>query len=246
LDSIPGVTYLTRAKSYAQSVRQWEAIPSENYDFYFRQRRGFPPKRFLITETWTSIRGKEEPIRTIVLRDPTAESPKKRFTCFFTNDHETPMAELADEYPTHWRQENGYRVMAHDLALDALPKGYHRREDGTIELDSTQVKLIAWLKGRAFNLAGDLGRALGGRWANATAGTLMRKFILRRATLYSVGDQLHVVLDPFPECRTLQPLLEEINREQLTIPQLDGLVLHVSIGEHDAHKRVKLLFRQKG
>lgn len=246
LDAMPEVTYLTRAKSYANSVRQWEVIPPENYDFYIRERKGRPPKRFLITETWTSIRGCEEPIRTIVLRNPAAEIPKERFTCFFTNDHETPMKELADEYPIHWRQENSYRVLVHDLALDTLPKSYSQREDGSIELDSTQVKLIAWLKGRAFNLMRDFGQALGDRWATATVGTLVRKFILRPATLYLTDEQLQVVLDPFPGHRALQGLLEKINQQQIAIPQLGGLILHMSITEHDAHDRVKLLFPLKG
>lgn len=246
LNAIPGITYLTRAKSYANSVRQWEVIPPENYDFYVRERKGRPPKRFLITETWTSIRGCKEPIRTIVLRNPAAEIPKERFTCFFTNDHETPMKELADEYPIHWRQESGYRVLVHDLALDALPKGYRQQEDGSIQLDSTQVKLIAWLKGRAFNLMRDFGQALGGLWATATVGTLVRKFIVRPATLYRSDERLQVVLDPFPGHMALQGLLEEINQQQIAIPQLGGLILHVSIAEQDAHDRVKLLFPPQG
>lgn len=246
LDALPGVTYLTRASSYANSVRQWEVIPPENYDFYVRQRKGRPAKRFLITETWTSIRGCEEPIRTIVLRNPTAEIPKKRFTCFFTNDHQTPMEELADEYPIHWRQENSYRVLVHDLALHALPKDYQRRKDGSVEMDSTQVKLIAWLKGRAFNLMRDFGQALGGGWAMATVGTLVRKFIVRPATLYLADGRLQVVLDPFPGQMALQPLLKKINQQQIVIPQLEGLILHLSISKQDAHHRVKLLFPPKG
>jgi hypothetical protein len=246
LDAMSGVTYLTRASNYANSVRQWEVIPPENYDFYLRQRKGRPLRRFLITETWTSIRGCEEPIRTIVLRDPAAENPKKRFTCFFTNDHQTSMKELADEYPIHWRQENSYRVLVHDLALHALPKDYHLREDGSVELDSTQVKLIAWLKGRAFNLMRDFGQALGGGPATATAGTLVRKFIVQPATLYLADDRLQVVLDPFPGQMALQPLLEKINKQRTAIPQLGGLVLDISIGKQDAHHRVKLLFPLKG
>ena len=246
LDAMPGVTYLTRASNYANSVRQWEVIPPENYDFYLRQRKGRPLKRSLITETWTSIRGREQPIRTIVLRDPTAEIPKKRFTSFFTNDRQKPMKELVDEYPTHWRQENSYRVLVHDLALHALPKDYHLREDGSVELDSTQVKLIAWLKGRAFNLMRDFGQALDGRWATATVGTLVRKFIVRPATIYLADDRLQVVLDPFPGQMALQPLLEKINEQRTAIPQLGGLALDLSIGKQDAHHRVKLLFPLKG
>ena len=246
LDAMPGVTYLTRASNYANSVRQWEVIPPENYDFYLRQRKGRPLKRSLITETWTSIRGREQPIRTIVLRDPTAEIPRKRFTSFFTNDHQKSMKELADEYPTHWGQENSYRVLVHDLALHALPKDYQLREDGSVKLDSTQVKLIAWLKGRAFNLMRDFGQALGGRWASATVGTLVRKFIVRPATIYLTHDRLQVMLDPFPGQMALQPLLEKSNEQRTAIPQLGGLVLHISIGEQDAHHRVKLPFPLKG
>jgi hypothetical protein len=54
------------------------------------------------------------------------------------------------------------------------------------------------------------------------------------------------VLDPFPGHRALQGLLEKINQQQIAIPHLGGLILHISITEHDAHDRVKLLFPLKG
>lgn len=61
------------------------------------------------------------------------------------------------------------------------------------------------------------GQALGGEYARMWAGTLLRKFIHRLASLSLVGDELHVVFDPFPEQEDLRPLLEQL-KMNLFIP----------------------------
>jgi len=55
---------------------------------------------------------------------------------------------------------------------------------------------------------------LKGEYATMWAGTLLRKFIRRPATLYLVGNELHVVFDPFPDQEALRPLLDRLNAKR--------------------------------
>jgi hypothetical protein len=84
-----------------------------------------------------------------------------------------------------------------------------------------------------FNLMTLFGQALGGECAKMWAGTLLRKFIRRPATLYLVGKELHVVFDPFPDQEELRPLLEELNARQVALPWLNGLVVQFSIAQDE-------------
>jgi len=72
-------------------------------------------------------------------------------------------------------------------------RGELRRE---VEFDNTAFFLSAWLHCLVFNLMTLFAQALGGDYTQLWAGTLLRKFIRRPATLYLIGKELHVVLIP--------------------------------------------------
>ena len=65
------------------------------------------------------------------------------------------------------------------------------------------------------------------------AGTVWRKFIRRPVTLYLVGEELHVVLDPFPGQDELQPLLDKLNGKRMALPWLNNLVVQFSIAQDE-------------
>jgi hypothetical protein len=155
-------------------------------------------------------------VRAIVVHDPQGQTPRERWPfVLLTDDWDVPARELANEWGDHWGHEFAHRIGKHDLCLDILPPGYTltttRNEDGRlqrqVEYDTTSFFLSAWLRCLVFNLITLFGRSLGGECVKMWAGTLLRKFIRRPATLYLVGKELHVVFDPFPDQEELRPLL---------------------------------------
>ena len=76
-------------------------------------------------------------------------------------------------------------------------------------------------------------QVMGGEYTKMWAGTLLRKFIRRPATLYLVGKELHVVFDPFPGQDELQPLLDELNAKRTALPWLNNLVVQFSIAQDE-------------
>jgi len=94
-----------------------------------------------------------------------------------------------------------------------------------VEYDQTAFFLTAWLRCLVFNLLSRFAQAVGGDYTKLWAGTLLRKFIRRPATLYLIGQELHVVFDPFPGQAALQPLLDELNAQRTTLPWLNNLVV---------------------
>ena len=74
-------------------------------------------------------------------------------------------------------------------------------------------------------------QAMGGDYTQLWAGTLLRKFIRRPATLYLIGKELHVVFDPFPGQDELQPLLDKLNDKHVALPWLNHLVVQLSIAQ---------------
>ncbi|MBU0492785.1 MAG: hypothetical protein KKA73_16170 [Chloroflexi bacterium] len=116
----------------------------------------------------------------------------------------------------------------HDLCLDIVPPGYGltttRDDQGqlqrAVEYDQTAFFLAAWLRCLVFNLLSRFAQALGGEYTRMWAGTLLRKFIRRPATLYLVGNELQVIFDPFPGHAELQPLLDRLNAQRTALPWL--------------------------
>jgi len=116
-----------------------------------------------------------------------------------TNDREIEARALLNEFGDHWGQEVAHRIGRHDLHLDILPLGYilkTRRDDQgqlqrEVEYDQTAFFLSAWLRCLVFNLMSRFAQAMGGEYTKMWAGTLLRKFIRRPATLCLIGKELH-------------------------------------------------------
>jgi hypothetical protein len=158
-----------------------------------------------------------------------------------TDDRQIDARDLLNEFGDHWGQEFGHRIGKHDLYLDILPQGYvlrTQRDDEEqlhreVEYDQTALFLSAWLRCLVFNLMSRFAQAVGGEYAKMWAGTLLRKFIRRPATLYLVGKELHVVFDPFPGQDELQPLLDRLNAKRTPLPWLNNLVVQFSIAQDE-------------
>ena len=122
LCKIEGLSFLVRGVRQPKLVKQWKKVPKEEYKEY--PDPGDPKKKILIADTRTKIRGCKELIRTILLLNEKAKKEKDRFYPIYTTDERTSVFDLLVEYRSRQNHELCYRVLTHDLNLDALPKSY--------------------------------------------------------------------------------------------------------------------------
>jgi hypothetical protein len=250
------VHFYTPAVRYAGNVAQWEALKESDFDealLTFDKHAGLPTEQrpaYRLADTEMTINVREGnkvvdtvTLRALVLHDPEGEKPAERWPfVLLTDDDETDARTLLNEFGDHWGQETAHRIGKHDLYLDILPLGYvltTRRDDQgqlqrEVAYDQTAFFLSAWLRCLVFNLMSRFAQAMGGEYTKMWAGTLLRKFIRRPATLYLVGKELHVVFDPFPGQDELQPLLDELNAKRTALPWLNNLVVQFSIAQDES------------
>ena len=255
LADCPNVHFYTPAVRYPENVAQWERLQESDFSpqpFVFDKHAHLPADerltyRLADTEMTINVWEKQKVVgqvtlRAVVLHDPQAQTVEERWpVVLLTADRQIDARALLNEYGDHWGQEFGHRIGKHDLYLDILPPGYvlqtwrdeqeqlHRE----VEYDQTAFFLSAWLRCLVFNLMTCFAEALGGQYAKMWAGTLLRKFIRRPATLYLVDKELHVVFDPFPGQEELQPLLDRLNAKRTALPWLNNLVVQFSIAQDE-------------
>jgi hypothetical protein len=249
------VHFYTPAVRYAGNVAQWEELKESDFDedlFTFDKHTDLPAEQrpvYRLADTEMTINVREGnkvlgtvTLRALVLHDPEGEKPAERWPLvLLTDDDETDARTLLNEFGDHWGQETAHRIGKHDLYLDILPPGYvltTRRDDQgqlqrEVEYDQTTFFLSAWLRCLVFNLMSRFAQAMGGEYTKMWAGTLLRKFIRRSATLYLLGKELHVVFDPFPGQDELQPLLDELNAKRTALPWLNNLVVQFNIAQDE-------------
>jgi hypothetical protein len=249
------VRFYTPAVRYPANVEQWEKLQDTDFDakpFSFDKDADLPADqrpvyRLADTEMEINVREGQKVVdivtlRAIVLHDQHGEKPAERWpVVFLTDDRDIDARALLNEYGDHWGQEFAHRIGKHDLCLDILPPGYvlttRRDEQGQlvreVEDDDTAFFLSAWLRCLVFNLMTCFAQAMGGKHSRMWAGTLLRKFIRRPATLYLVGKELHVVFDPFPGQDELQPLLDKLNANRTALPWLNNLVVQFRISQDE-------------
>jgi hypothetical protein len=255
LSALPDVHFYTPAVRYPTNVEQWEQLEDSDFEpdpFVFDKHADLPADQlpvYRLADTTMTVNIREKhrlvgtvQLRAIVVHDPKGQTPAERWPLVvLTDDYQGDARELANEFGDHWGQEFGHRVGKHDLCLDIVPPGYRltsrRDENGQlqreVEYDPTAFFLSSWLRCLVFNLMSLFAKRLGGDYVKMWAGTLLRKFIRRPATLYLVGNELHVVFDPFQDQDDLRPLLKELNAKRVGLPWLNGLVVQFSIKEDE-------------
>jgi len=241
--------FLTLAIAYPNSVRQWEAIPEDEFEEYIppspkEKKTAVEDSRYHLADTKTKIKDCLEPIRSIVLRNDKETSPKKRWYVLFTDDETSTACELLEEYPKRQSHENFYRGLKCDLFGDALPKAYHlireenkdgqmRKTTSTVSSQETkkEISFVGWTKALASNLLKDFSKALGGNYENMYPSTLRRKFLQRPGTIMITNDEVLVTLDPFVNQDGVLSWLEQINKQDMKIPWLANRTLKMNIAE---------------
>ena len=249
----PSVFFCTCAKRTEENVAAWELLPDSAFEtvpFTFDKHADRPADQrpaYRLADTEMTINVWEDrhrvetvTLRAIVLHDPQGKKPAERWpVTLLTNDRTRDARTLLNEQGDHWGQEFAHRIGRHDLQSDILPTGYvlttTRDEQGElqreVEFDNTAFFLSAWLHCLVFNLMTRLAQAMGNDYTHLWAGTLLRKFIRRPATLYLIGKELHVVFDPFPGQEELQSVLDKLNAKRVGLPWLNNLIVQLRIAQ---------------
>jgi succinoglycan biosynthesis transport protein ExoP len=251
----PRVRFYMPAVRYPSSVARWEQLQDSDFDiapFTFANYEGLPVEQrpaYRLADTKMTLNAWEKDrlagtatLRAVVLHDPQGEKPAERWpVVLLTDDDEIDARALLNEYDDHWGYEAAHRKRKHDLYLDILPPGYalETRQDGQgqleqkSEFEQAAFLLSAWLHCLALNLMSRFGQALGGDYTQMGAGTLLREFVHRPATLDLVGQELHVTFAPWPGQEEIQPLLDRLNARQTALPWLNNVVVRFSIAQDE-------------
>jgi transposase len=215
LSKIKNLTFLVRGKRQRNLVKQWEKVPKSEYKVYTDP--GDPKKKILVAGVRTKIRGCKELVRTILLLNE-LEKGKERFYPIYANDEVTSAYDLLVEYRNRQNHELCYRVMTHDLSLDALPKSYPLDPKAEkVQFRDKHLIMVGWIKALAFNIINDFKESLDMKYHRMTTGTIVRKFIDRPATIKTTADEIVVKFDYFREQDALKDYCEKINQLNLEI-----------------------------
>nr|QNO52360.1 hypothetical protein CJELADDK_00039 [Methanosarcinales archaeon ANME-1 ERB6] len=237
LSKIKNLTFLVRGKRQRNLVKQWEKVPKSEYRVYTDP--GDPKKKILIADVRTKIRGCKELVRTILLLNE-KEKGKDRFYPIYTNDKVTSAYDLLVEYRSRQNHELCYRVMKHDLSLDALPKSYPLNPKvEKVQFRDKHVMLVGWIKALAFNILGEFKESLDKKYHKMTAGTIVRKFLDRPATIKTTADAIVVKFDYFRECNALKEYCDKINQSNLEISWFKDKVLRFEFESEGEFKKRK-------
>nr|QNO51914.1 hypothetical protein GBEKKKHF_00003 [Methanosarcinales archaeon ANME-1 ERB6] len=237
LSKIKNLTFLVRGKRQRNLVKQWEKVPKSEYRVYTDP--GDPKKKILIADVRTKIRGCKWLVRTILLLNE-KEKGKDRFYPIYTNDKVTSAYDLLVEYRSRQNHELCYRVMKHDLSLDALPKSYPLNPKvEKVQFRDKHVMLVGWIKALAFNTLGEFKESLDKKYHKMTAGTIVRKFLDRPATIKTTADEIVVKFDYFRECNALKEYCDKINQSNLEISWFKDKVLRFEFESEGEFKKRK-------
>jgi hypothetical protein len=224
--------FIIRAPRRPAYVRAWKQLPRDSFTTVDEPGRyvGAKPKRIDVTETTTAVAGLAEPVRTIVVREHARRGKDRWHALFVLHDLTTAPLDLVHEFRTRQHHEQGYRIGAHDLALDTAPSGYPK--DGRPDRPGFRqgpLHLCAWLAAMAWHAVHQFTASLPPRLQRAQPRALRRWVLIRTAELFVTPSHLLVVLAPAPRCLWLRPLFRKFNQARATLPWF-------------AHRRVVLGF----
>ena len=254
------VQYLALARRTRNNVAYWDSLvctgQSELHPYVHHHDLALPPEQrrdhfFLTTcQTPVTIWEKGQAVETLWL--PTIliidesklfdEDPKAKHAAAFFGTLDLPPGLQAQVYPSRQEHELAYRDVIHALGFDALPKGYYKQHpdrhlDDTAQetvVNTKDIFLVSWLRLLAYNRVTQLLANLPEKYRRLTVVTAARKFLRRPGLLLLQDDRLVVRLDPFPDQKALKDYLAWVNRRQLAIPWLSGLVLRIEIADKPA------------
>ncbi len=219
-----------RGRSYPNLKKEWvsyiaghplkEVIHPDDEALPVKKQR-----RFHVGETTTKISGCGTPLRTILTAHSSNAGGEKGDDLYviYTNDDDAPQ-QVAIRYRERQNHELCFRVMGHDLNLDALPKSYSTnakpKEGKKANFLSKGIMFFGWLKACAFNLIQDFKNELPEKYHTMTVGTIMLKFLRKNAVVFVNDEEIKVVFEPFKEQEALRKYIEQCNAQNIRLPWL--------------------------
>jgi hypothetical protein len=222
----PRVDVTVRAVRYPHRMREWKALPAEQFQVYYEAGRytGAADKEIRLAETTTVLKGEtpEQAVRTIVCREIVPGPKKDRWHPLYTTT-ELPIEpiEVLEQFRTRQHHEQAYRVGVHDEFLDAVPPGYDKdSKPNRPGFQRGGMQLMGWLVALVYNALAELAEELAGDFAGSQVRTLRRLFINRPGTLYQTPEALIVSFDPFAGQEALLPVIDQFNAQEHRLPWL--------------------------
>lgn len=238
--SVP-LTFYVRGKAYPNHKKEWvNHIAQHPLEKVIHPEDETKPvekqRQFYVGETTTKINGCATPLRTVLTAHcPDAGGEKADdLYVIYTNDDGPPKQTVA-LFRTRQNHELCYRVMVHDLNLDALPKSYstasNTKDGKKANFLSKRIKLMGWIKAYAFNIMQDFKKELPKKYHKMTAGTIMMKFLRKNAIIHLSQEQIVVHFDYFKEQEALKKYIQQCNQQEIKIPWLNDRKLLFKLTE---------------
>lgn len=197
------IVRVPRRPSYVQA---WQKLPPAAWQPYQEAGpyKGAPPTCIQVAETTTLLSDKRGdsvvrvPVRTIVAREKGRRGKERFHALWVLGDTKLGSYPLIEHYRQRQGHEQRYRILLHDLFVDAAPSGYFKQSPDPKRpgFRPGALHLYGWMAAHASDVLEGFSRRLLPRFHHAHPRTLRRWFFQVPAQLYQGPDSLVVLLAP--------------------------------------------------
>jgi hypothetical protein len=233
----PRLDVTIRACRYPHRMRQWKALPAEQFISYHEPGPyvGAAAKEIRLAETMTVLRGEtaEQAVRTVICREVVPGPKKDRWHPLYTTSEMEDMeaVDVLVDFRQRQHHEQAYRVGKYDEMLDSVPCGYDKESPDPMRprWQRGGLQMIGWLVALVYNALSNVAVELAGNFNACHIRRLRRRFFNRPGTLYQTPEALIVCLDPFKGQEALIPVIDDFNDEARRLPWLENRRVVVSL-----------------
>ena len=226
----PQLDVTLRACRYPHRMKQWKALPAEQFTSHLEAGPyvGAARKEIRLAETTTVLKGEsaKQAVRTVICREVAPGPKKDRWHPLYTTCSKEALETLAvlTNFRTRQRHEQSYRVGKYDAMLDSVPCGYDKEspDPQRPRWQRGGMQMIGWLVALVYNAVGNLAGELSGDYGGSHLGTIRRMVFNRPGTLYQTPEALIVSMDPFKGQEALIPVIDEFNEQARRLPWLSN------------------------
>jgi hypothetical protein len=226
-----------RACRYPHRMRQWKALPAEQFISYYEPGPyvGAAEKEIRLAETLTVLKGETaaQAVRTVICREVVPGPKKDRWHSLYTTSaaEVVEAVEVLTDFRLRQHHEQAYRVGKYDEMLDSVPCGYDKEspDPKRPRWQRGGMQMIGWLVALVYNALANVAVELAGNFNGCQIRRLRRTFFNRPGTLYQTPEALIVSLDPFRGQEALIPVIDDFNDQARRLPWLGNRQVVVSL-----------------
>ena len=233
----PRLDVTIRACRYPHRMKQWKALPAEQFISYHEPGPyvGAAPKEIRLAETMTVLKGEtaEQALRTVICREVVPGPKKDRWHPLYTTSAiaDSDAVDVLVDFRTRQHHEQAHRVGKYDAMLDSVPCGYDKESPDPMRpcWQRGGLQMIGWLVALVYNALSNVAVELAGNFTGCHIRRLRRRFFNRPGTLYQTPEALIVCLDPFKGQEALIPVIDDFNDEARRLPWLQNRRVVISL-----------------